>query len=116
MKLISIIGNGPFQVLRATTELGKKIDISLRYIQQQRGWFISFTYGDFTARGIRVVTGDNFIHKFKNLVPFGFSCVTEINEEPMLLEDFSSGRAKIYLLNESEVKAFDEVISGQATA
>lgn len=116
MKLISIIGNGSYQVLRTTTELGKKIDISLKHVQQQQGWFISFTYEGFTARGIRVTTSGNFIHKFRNLIPFGFSCVTEFNNEPMLLEDFSSGRAKIYLLNESEVKAYSEVISGQATA
>lgn len=116
MKLISIIGNGSYQVLRATTEIGKKIDITLRYVSLQQGWFMSFTYGDFTANNIRVVTGGNIIHKFRNLVPFGFSCVTEIDQEPMLLEDFSSGRAKLYLLTQDEVTQYSEVISGQATA
>lgn len=115
-KQITIINDSNNQVMRFVIETANQtVDVFLRYIEQQQGWFISFDYLDFSAKSIRVVTSGNFLHQFRNLIPFGLSCVVEGNQEPMLQQDFSSGRAKLYLLNSSEVQAFSEVISGQAT-
>ena len=116
-KQIKIINESNNQVMRFVIETANQtVDVFLRYVEQQQGWFISFSYLDFTANSIRVVTSGNFLHQFRNLIPFGLSCVVEGNQEPMLQKDFSSGRAKLYLLNQAEVTAYSEVISGQATA
>lgn len=117
MKTISIIGKDLSQVFRISIpETKKYIDVLLNYSAQQQGWFISLEYETFKVNNLRIVTSGNFLHQFKNIIPFGMSCIVEENNEPMLQEDFSSKRAKLYLLNQSEVKAFSEVLSGQATA
>lgn len=117
MRKIDIIGSSRNQVMRFVIETTKKvIDVSLVYKELQQGWFISFDFEDFSANNVRVVSSGNFLHQFRNLIPFGLSCVVEADQEPMLLEDFTSGRASLYLLNSDEVAAFSEVISGQATA
>ena len=116
-KQIKIINDSNNQVMRFVVEsANQKIDVFIRYIEQQQGWFMSFSYINFSVKSVRIVTGGNFLHQFRNLIPFGFSCVTEGDHEPMLREDFLSGRAKLYLLTSSEVKAYSEVVSGKATA
>lgn len=117
MKLISIIGNDISQVFRISIpETKKYIDALLNYSAQQEGWFLSLEYENFKINNLRVVTSGNFLHQFKNIIPFGMSCEVEGNEEPMLQNDFSSKRAKLYLLNSSEVISNSEVLSGQTSA
>lgn len=117
MKQVSIISEDISQVLRITVpSSGKKINVLLNFIEQQSGWFISFEYLNVVVNNVRIVTSGNFLHQFKNLIPFGLSCVTEADQEPLLQKDFSSGRAKLYLLTSDEVKTYDGVISGQVTA
>lgn len=116
MKQITIIGNDNQQVFRISIpETKKYIDVLLIYSAQQQGWFITLEYESFIVRNLRVVTSENFLHQFRNIIPFGLSCVVEGNEEPMLKDDFSSKRAILYLLTSSEVLAFTEVLSGQAS-
>ena len=117
MKLISIIGEESNQVFKIIVpENNRYIDVLLSFKEKQQGWFISFEYGIFKVNGLRVVTSGNFLYQFKNLIPFGLACIVEANQEPMLKKDFSSGRAKLYLLTSAEVIQNSEVISGQATA
>ena len=116
MKQITIIGNENQQVFRISIpETKKYIDVLLVYSAQQQGWFINFQYESFSINGLRIVTSGNFLHQFRNILPFGMACVTEGNEEPMLKDDFSSKRAILYLLTSSEVKAFYEVVSGKTS-
>lgn len=115
MTKISVITSDVNQVFRLTISSGKYIDVTIRYVAQQTGWFISFDYGNFSLSNFRIITSGNFLHQFRNLIPFGLSCVVENNQEPMLQKDFSSGRAIMYYLNSDEVAAYTKVISGQTT-
>ncbi len=91
---------------------GKQTELTLEFKPQQIGWFMTLTYEDFTVTGYRVTTNPNFIRQFKNLVPFGLACFVEENQEPMFQEDFSSGRAKLYILTEDEVGELEGIIGG----
>ena len=114
---VTLIGSENNQVMRfVLNENRKKIDVILRYKEQVQGWFISFTYENFTVNNHRMVTSGNFLHQFRNVLPFGMLCEVEGNQEAMLPEDFSSGRASLYVLTREEVQSFSEVISGQTTA
>ena len=114
---VTLIGSENNQVMRfVLNENRKKIDVILRYKEQVQGWFISFTYENFSINNHRIVTGGNFLHQFRNILPFGMLCEVEGEQEPMLVEDFSSNRASLYVLTGAEVQAYSEVVSGQTTA
>ena len=115
MKLVSIISNDFNQVFRLTLSSGKYIDVNLIYKQQQYGWFISFDYGDFSIKNFRVTTSGNFLHQFRNIIPFGLSCVTTDGQEPTLSDDFLKERAFMYFLNSDDVESNTKVISGETT-
>jgi hypothetical protein len=50
------------------------------------------------------------MHQWQNLIPFGIACFSTNNREPSLLEDFSSGASRLFLLSEAEVEEFQEYL------
>ena len=87
----------------------------LEYKPMQIGWFLTLTYLTFKVSNIRVVTSPNMLHQFKNIIPFGLACFVDQNQEPLLQDDFASGRAKLFILDSSELNIFDGILSGQIT-
>lgn len=116
MKLITLIGDENNQKMKIGIGDGTYFEMILIYKTQQIGWFASITYGAKTINNIRIVTSGNMLHQWKNIFPFGLAVTVEGDQEPTLLQDFKSGRAKIYVLTRDEVSNYSEVVSGQATA
>lgn len=96
---------------------GSQVALTLEYKPQQLGWFITnLVRNDLILNNIRIVTSPNLLHQFLNQTDFGIACFTTDNEEPTLLEDFQSGRAKMYILSKEEVAEYERILDGQATA
>ena len=115
MRLISSIGEENNQKMTLLLPDGKRFDLIMMYNFHQLGWFASIIYSDKTINNIRVSTSGNFLHQWRNILPFGLACIVEANQEPTLQKDFSSGRAKMYTLGLLEVAAYSRLVSGQTT-
>ncbi len=93
---------------------GSQIQISLYFVPMQLGWFITnLTYGEFVLEGLRVCNSPNMLYQFRNQLPFGIACLSSSGREPTLQQDFLSGATKLYVLDETEVEAYAEYLSGQ---
>lgn len=93
---------------------GSLLLMTLEYKPLQTGWFITqLVHEDFTLNNMRVVTSPNMLHQYKNQLSFGLGCFVLEDQEPMLKEDFSSGRAKLMILTAEEVDLYAEILSGQ---
>lgn len=93
---------------------GTQIILSLYFIPMQLGWFItSLTYGDFVLTNVRIVNSPNFLHQFRNKIPFGMACLSPSRREPTQQEDFSSGASELYILTAEDVEQYTEFLSGQ---
>lgn len=96
---------------------GTSFTMIIEYKPLQTGWFItSLTYGEFQIYNLRVVTSPNMLHQYRNQIPFGLACFVQEDQEPMLQQDFSSSRAKAYVLTEEEVDLYEDFLSGQAAS
>lgn len=93
---------------------GSPIELSMRFVEMQYGWFITtLTYRTFVLNGLRITNSPNMLHQFRNQIPFGLACFSTNDREPSLLKDFSSGASKLYVLTEAEVEQYAEILSGQ---
>jgi hypothetical protein len=110
MKQINNLTNDPKQEFQVFTEDGTTLYITLYYYITQKSWFYDFTYGDYTCQGSRVVLTPNSIRHLKNILPFGIAFLTDSKAEPYSLDDFSSGRIKMYILNQDEVREIESTI------
>lgn len=88
-------------------ENGEIIPTYLYYLPTQIGWFMDITYGTFTANGLRLCVSPNIISQWKNIIPFGLLCTSNDGQDPYYLDDFTTGRINIYLLNSDDVEKFD---------
>lgn len=91
---------------------GNKAQLYLEYSDQQLGWFLDLTYGSFQLKSKRIVNVPNILHQFSNILPFGIGCFQDDGQDPTLLQDFSSGRSKLYILDQSEVLEFERYLNG----
>ncbi len=79
------------------------------YLPSQQGWFFDVEYGDFVSKGLRLVNSYNVLTAYFNILRFGLSCQVSDGSEPFFVDDFSTGRVKLFLLSEEEVLFLESV-------
>ena len=110
MNLINIITDDPTQTMSLKLDNGQNLSFSLWYSYNQKGWFYSFTYGTYKSTNRRMVQSLNMIRAIKNVIPFGLACLLTDKNEPVFIEDFKSGRAALYTLNQSDVTKVESLL------
>lgn len=109
---ITNITNDPAQVQNLVLEDGTSIRFQIRFVQMQLHWVIEeMVYGDFVSRGITLVLSPNVLRKYKNILPFGLACFSEDGRDPQLLDDFSSGNCRLFILTSDEVQEYEDYLS-----
>lgn len=104
MKQITSFTDDYTQQLTITLDNGNSVPMTLNYSPSQQGWFYTITYG--TSWGISnglIVNSPNMLRKYRNVIPFGFCCITTDGYEIVNLSDWVSGRASFYVLNPIDI-------------
>ena len=107
MKQITSFTSAPSQSWQIILDDGTLVSILLRYCDNQKGWFYSLSYGTFSVTNRRLVTGPNILRQFRAVIPFGIALLTSDGQEPVLIDDFQTGRASFYVLNDEDVAAVE---------
>lgn len=114
MQLIQQITDDPLQTKTIILADGTSFDFTMYFRPMQYGWFITtLTYQDFALTEMRISNNSNMLYQFKNLIPFGLACYSNESREPSQQQDFLSGASKLYLLDEADVEAYAEYLSGR---
>jgi len=108
MKYINKISNSSFQEMTLTGNPGQQIRFNLRFLPSQNSWLADVIWNDFTVRGLNICASPNLLNGFKNLLPFGISCITVDGQDPYDIEDFNSGYARLYLLDAADLLTIEE--------
>ena len=112
MYLIEQITDDPLQQQILVLPDGSTLLLQISFKPLQYGWFInSLTYKTFILNGLRITNSPNFLHQFKNKIPFGLGCFSKDNREPSLQQDFVSGASKLYLLDSMEIEDYEVFLS-----
>lgn len=103
---MALILNGiraiPSQIFRVPIDEGF-ITIQLDHKPAIAMWFINVSFGEnFTANGIRVQHNYNLLQQYTKLIPFGIFISIPSGVEPTLIDDFSSERVIMNIINLDE--------------
>ena len=82
---------------------GSSVPLNLTFHAASERWVASISYGAININGIGVCAHPNLLRQWKNVLPFGISCVTADMTDPFDINDFSTGRVLLYLLNSEDV-------------
>lgn len=87
------------------------IYFQLDYRKAIEMWMLKVTFNDFVMDSIRVCNNFNLLDHYTNLIPFGIMIGVGKNfgYEPSLIDDFSSGRVTLNVLDQDELIQIDEV-------
>lgn len=129
MNRLDQITDDAAQTQRLLLPDGSVATLSMEFKPMQYGWFItSLVYapvtssygvpsnydGPFEIRGFRIFVSPNILQQYRNQIPFGLACYSAGEREPTQQQDFSSGAAQLYLLNQADVAQITSLINGQA--
>jgi hypothetical protein len=112
MYLINDVSSDPYQRHTYNLSNGDQFSFTICFVPMQYGWFIrDLTYQNVTINNLRICTSPNFLHQWRNLLPFGMACITKDNREPMFEYDFSSTASNLYILTSEEVAAYQQFLT-----
>lgn len=114
MRQITALTNEPRQRHQLVLENNDTVDFKLYYSSRQEAWYFDWTYKDITVNCSKVVLSPNTLRNFQRLIPFGICFDSDGFVEPFQLEDFSTGRIKMYLLNQQEVQTIEQEVFNRA--
>ena len=110
MQQITSFTSRPKQRMTLALDNNETADFNLYYSPRLQSWFFDITYKELTVNCSRVVLTPNSLRQFKNNIPFGIAFTAESFVEPFALDDFSSGRVSMFVLNSDEVKLIESEI------
>ena len=112
MNLIQRVTSNPLQTQTLILDDGSSVLFTIYFRPMQYGWFINtLSTTNLTLNGMRIVNSPNMLNQWRNLINFGLACFSDGDREPMLQQDFSSGRSKLYILTAAEVQEYAEYLS-----
>ena len=103
MQYLSNITNNPNQTYNMYDDASNSIAMTLIYLPNQQIWMANFIWKNWILNGIILTNEMNCLKQYVNNIPFGIACVSNDLVDPFLLTDFSSGRSRLYLLNQTEI-------------
>jgi hypothetical protein len=77
-------------------------------------WVTDLTFNDFSLNSIRLCNHYNLLDHYTNLIPFGLMVSVNGNKgyEPSLIDDFTSNRVTLNVLDQEEVLQIETVMGG----
>lgn len=112
MQAITSIKANANQRMQLVLENNETVDFHLYFYARMQAWYFDFSYNNLTCNGLKVVLTPNALRQFRKNIPFGFMFTSDSLAEPFQLDDFSSGRVVLNLLNKAEVQQVEQEIYG----
>ncbi len=107
MNLIDVISQDANQLIRIPLDDGTTVELVLQYRPAIQRWSLNVTRGTFVLNGLNVTTFPNMLRTWRDLIPFGLACNSTDGGDPVYVDDFTSGRCALYILDQSDVEAIE---------
>ena len=104
MQEITLKENSSIEIINAKEETYVGY---INYNSSRQGWFLDLVSENFSIYGIRITSVPNILRQWQKKLGFGIGVLTENKSEPFFLEDFNTGRAKMYLLEPDDLEIQD---------
>lgn len=114
MNQIDTISDDANQLLQVVLDDGTSVQLTLQYLAAIERWSISVEVDSltFTVDGIVLCTFPNILRMWRDILPFGLACTSIDGIDPIFIDDFSTGRCSLFVLDVADVAAVEVAIGG----
>lgn len=103
MRLIENITDEAIQTHTILIDIDEVI-LQIRYYHTIQSWFINVNYKNFSINGLRLVLGTLFFRSSNQPFDFFLTENSKTQIDPFKIDDFSSGRCSLFLLEREDMK------------
>jgi len=87
------------------------ITFTLHYRSRTQCWTTDISFGDnLVINGLKLVVSANLLYAWHNNISFGLLIQSKDGLDPILIDDFSGGRIKMFLLTSDEVTSVQALV------
>lgn len=101
MRLLDALTDDGVQSLIFSLADGSTVNLKFIYRPATQRWTIDVSYKTFVANGLGLSISPNLLRLWRNIIPFGMTVASADAAEPFKLDDFTSGRITIYMLDDT---------------
>lgn len=113
MIALTNLTNSPSQLTTVKLADGSTLVLTFNYQGATQRWTVSASRLDFSVNNVGLCIHPNLLRCFRNTQPFGLACISSNGADPFDINDFSSGRVQVFVLdNTGTEREVDEVESG----
>lgn len=112
MTQITGISAQNFQSFQFKLPDGTTAYFKLTYAPRVSYWFMDVTWGSEIIKGVKLSNVPNVLEQYTNVLPFGVNIWMIDYTEPILINDFLTGRAIFNILSDSEIALISEKYMG----
>lgn len=94
----------PVQNFRVALADGSLVYFTLTFRPRVTAFFADITWGTWKLNGLKLANTLNSLGQYRNL-PFGLFVYLADDTEPFLIDDFTTGRAQFYVLEQADLDA-----------
>lgn len=103
MNKIDNLGDEANQLTRIVLDDGSIVLLNFIYRGATQRWTVNITRNDFTVNDINLCVHPNLLRDFRENIPFGLALISTDGGDPVLINDFTSGRITMYTLSAADV-------------
>lgn len=103
MRIIESLTDDALQQHSIVLDDNSLVTLTLRYLPAVQRWSVDIVHDSLTVYGLFLSNHPNIIRQYKNNAIFGIAITVTDGTDPILQDDFISGRASLYVLNRADV-------------
>lgn len=111
-RILSTLTDNAYQTVSFVTREGENVTLTFRYIPSQQTWFVDVESDSLTVYGLALATFVNLLDPYHNLITWGLYVWSKDGFDPYRIDDFSSGRIRIAIIEDLENAVIEEFLNG----
>ena len=111
IRILTTLTDNAFQSLSFVTSEGEEVNLTFRYIPSQETWFVDVDSDSLTIHGLALQAFVNLLDPYHNLISWGLYIWSKDGFDPWKIDDFSTGRIKVAVIEEFEYAAIEEFLN-----
>jgi hypothetical protein len=111
IRILTALNENAYQSLSFVTAKGEDVRLTFRFIPSQETWFVDVESNSLTVYGLALQAFVNLLDPYHNNISWGLYVWSKDGFDPWLIDDFSTGRIKVAIIEDFEYEMIEEFLS-----
>lgn len=112
IRILTTLNDNSYQSVSFNTKEGELVKLTFRFVPSQETWFFDVESPSLTVFGLALTAFSNILYSYKNIISWGMYVWSKDGFDPWRINDFSSGRIRVAILEDLENAVIEEFLNG----